>query len=261
MKLIKLSTLFSSTALALLLASHAHAVDSLRIGIEAAYPPFASKTGSGEIVGFDYDIGNALCAQMQVKCQWVEQEFDGLIPSLKVRKIDAILSSLTISEERKKSVDFTNRYYQAAGRIVMKEGADLGPHFSGLAAKRVGVQRAGIHDRFATEILAPIGAQVIRYASLNEAYLDLIAGRLDAVQGNDVAVQIGFLDTPNGKGYAFAGETLRDPKYFGDGVGIAVRKGDRALAERFNQALLAIRENGEYNAIHDHYFKFDIYGE
>lgn len=261
MKIKKLSILFSSSTFALFLASHAGAADSLRIGIEAAYPPFASKTGNGEIVGFDYDIGNALCAQMQVKCQWVEQEFDGLIPSLKVRKIDAILSSLTISEERKKSVDFTNRYYQAAGRIVMKEGADLGTHFSGLAGKRVGVQRAGIHDRFATEVLAPTGAQVIRYASLNEAYLDLIAGRLDAVQGDDVAVQIGFLDTPDGKGYAFAGEPLRTPKYFGDGVGIAVRKGDKGLADRFNQALSAIRANGEYKAIQDHYFKFDIYGE
>jgi arginine/ornithine transport system substrate-binding protein len=261
MKIKKLSVLLSSSALALLIASHACAADSLRIGIEAAYPPFASKTDKGEIVGFDYDIGNALCAQMQVKCQWVEQEFDGLIPSLKVKKVDAIISSLTISEERKKSVDFTNRYYQSAGRLVMREGSNLGTNFSGLSGKRVGVQRAGIHDRFATEVLAPLGAQVVRYASLNEAYLDLIAGRLEAVQGDDVAIQMGFLDTPNGKGYAFAGEPLRDPKYFGDGVGIAVRKGDKALAERFNSALAVIRANGVYKDVQDHYFKFDIYGE
>ncbi|AIL62044.1 lysine-arginine-ornithine-binding periplasmic protein [Pseudomonas alkylphenolica] len=261
MKIKKLSVLLSSTAFALLLSSQVNAVDSLRIGIEAAYPPFASKTDSGDITGFDYDIGNALCAQMQVKCQWIEQEFDGLIPSLRVRKVDAIISSLTISEERKKSVDFTNRYYQAAGRLVMREGADLGSNFSGLAGKRVGVQRAGIHDRFATQVLAPAGAEVVRYTSLNEAYLDLIAGRLEAVQGDDVAVQFGFLDTPGASGYAFAGHPLRDPKYFGDGVGIAVRKGDKTLVERFNKALLAIRENGEYKRIQDHYFKFDIYGE
>lgn len=257
----KLAVLLSTSALTALLCSQAGAVDSLRIGIEAAYPPFASKTGSGEIVGFDYDIGNALCTQMQVKCQWVEQEFDGLIPALKVRKVDAIISSLTISEERKTSVDFTHRYYQASGRLVMREGADLGTQFSGLSGKRVGVQRAGIHDRFATEVLGAVGAQVIRYASLNEAYLDLIAGRLDAVQGDDVAIQMGFLDTPSGKGYAFTGEPLRDPTYFGQGVGIAVRKGDKALTDRFNQALIAIRESGEYKRIQDHYFKFDIYGK
>ncbi|SDU95572.1 arginine/ornithine transport system substrate-binding protein [Pseudomonas mucidolens] len=261
MKIKKLPVLFSSSVLALLMAAHSSAADTLKIGIEAAYPPFASKTDKGEIVGFDYDIGNALCLQMQLKCQWVEQEFDGLIPSLKVRKVDAIISSLTISEERKKSVDFTNRYYQAAGRLVMLEGSDVGTNFSGLSGKRVGVQRAGIHDRFATEVLAPAGAQVIRYTSLNEAYLDLIAGRLEAVQGDDVAVQMGFLDTPSGKGFAFAGGPLRDPKYFGDGVGIAVRKGDIALAGRFNSALAAIRENGEYKKIQNRYFKFDMYGK
>ncbi|CAM3769558.1 Lysine/arginine/ornithine-binding periplasmic protein [Pseudomonas reidholzensis] len=261
MKIKKVSGLLCYSVIALLLSSATHAAESLRIGIEAAYPPFASKTSTGEIVGFDYDIGNALCAKMQVKCLWVEQEFDGLIPALRVRKVDAIISSLTISEERKKSVDFTHRYYQAAGRLVMREGADLGTHFSGLAGKRLGVQRAGTHDRFATEVLAPVGAQVVRYTSLNEAYLDLIAGRLAAVQGDDVALQMGFLDTSNGKGYAFAGEPLRDPKYFGEGMGIAVRKGDKALADRFNEALATLRENGKYKEIQDQYFDFDIYGD
>ncbi|MFL4355853.1 transporter substrate-binding domain-containing protein, partial [Escherichia coli] len=81
------------------------------IGIEAGYPPFSFKTPDGKLAGFDVDIGNALCEEMKVKCTWVEQEFDGLIPALKVRKIDAILSSMTITDERKKSVDFTNKYY------------------------------------------------------------------------------------------------------------------------------------------------------
>lgn len=233
----------------------------LRIGIEAAYPPFASKAADGQITGFDYDIGNALCEQMQVKCQWVEQEFDGLIPSLKVRKIDAILSSMTITEDRKKSVDFSDKYYQSAGRIVMKSGASLGDKFSEVKGKRIGVQRASIHDRFATDVLGAAGAEIVRYATLNEAYLDLIAGRLDGVQGDDIAIQSGFLDTPGGQGYGFAGEPLRDPKYFGDGVGIAVRKNDKALTEQINKAIAAVRISGEYQAINQKYFKFDIYGD
>jgi arginine/ornithine transport system substrate-binding protein len=253
--------LLSVTLLFSLIPPLASAADSLRIGIEAAYPPFASKATDGSIVGFDYDIGNALCAQMQVKCVWVEQEFDGLIPSLKVRKVDAILSSLTITEERRKSVDFTDRYYQSAGRLVMRKGSNLDDSFSGLAGKRVGVQRSSIHDRFASEVLATTGAEVIRYASLNEAYLDLTSGRLDAVQGDDIALKLGLLDTDYGKGLAFAGPPLRDPKYFGDGVGIAVRKGDKALAERFNMAITAIRSNGEYQQIESKYFDFNIYGE
>lgn len=103
--------LISGLALGLLASSNLFAANSeLRIGIEAAYPPFASKNDKGEIVGFDYDIGNALCAQLKVKCVWTEVEFDGLIPSLKVKKIDAALSSMTITDERKKSVDFTHKY-------------------------------------------------------------------------------------------------------------------------------------------------------
>ncbi|SFB01207.1 L-arginine-binding protein/L-ornithine-binding protein [Pseudomonas sp. NFIX10] len=237
------------------------AQDTLRIGIEAAYPPFASKAADGQIVGFDYDIGNALCKQMEVKCEWVEQEFDGLIPSLKVRKIDAILSSMTITEDRKKSVDFTDKYYQSASRIAMKKGFALSSNFSELKGKRIGVQRSSTHDRFATEVLVPTAAEVVRYATLNEAYLDLLAGRLDAVQGDDVAVQLGFLDTDNGKGYAFVGEPLRDPKYFGDGVGIAVRKNDQNLVSRFNSAITALRVSGEYQKIDQKYFSFDIYGQ
>ena len=197
---------------------------------------------------------------MQVKCQWVEQEFDGLIPSLKVGKINAIMSSMAITEDRRKAVRFTDRYYQSASRIAMKQGATLGNDFSELKGKRVGVQRAGTHDRFATDVLAAAGAEIVRYSKLDEAYLDLMAGRLAAVQGDDVAIRLGFLGTENGKGYAFAGKPLRDPKYFGDGVGIAVRKNDKALAERFNTGIAALLANGEYEKIEQKYFDFDLYG-
>ena len=104
----------------------------LKIGIEAAYPPFASNAPDGSIVGFDYDIGNALCEEMKVKCVWVEQEFDGLIPALKVRKIDAILSSMSITEDRKKSVDFTTRHYHSPASMVMKEGTTVSASPSGV---------------------------------------------------------------------------------------------------------------------------------
>ncbi|RCI71074.1 ABC transporter substrate-binding protein, partial [Pseudomonas aeruginosa] len=125
-KSLNTKNLLGGLLLGVLASGSAVAADgNLRIGIEAAYPPFSFKTAEGELAGFDYDIGNALCAQMQVKCQWIEQEYDGLIPSLKVRKIDAALSSITITEERRRSVDFTHKYYFTPGRLVMKEGAQL----------------------------------------------------------------------------------------------------------------------------------------
>lgn len=245
-----------------LLASTAHADQApLRIGIEAAYPPFAFKTPDGGIAGFDYDIGNALCAQMQRKCQWVEQEYDGLIPSLKVRKIDAALSSITITEERKHSVDFTHKYYFSPGRLVMKEGSQLDDQFSQLKGKNVGVQRGSTADNFATTVLAKSGANVVRYTSQDEIYLDLLAGRLDGTFADAIPLQIGFLDTPRGKGYAFVGPEFKDPKFFGEGAGIAVRKGNTELVNQLNAAIDALRANGKYKEIEGKYFKNDIYGD
>lgn len=233
----------------------------LKIGIEAAYPPFASKAPDGSIVGFDYDIGNALCEEMKVKCVWVEQEFDGLIPALKVRKIDAILSSMSITDDRKKSVDFTNKYYNTPARLVMKAGTQVSDGLAELKGKNIGVQRGSIHERFAREVLAPLGAQIKPYGSQNEIYLDVAAGRLDGTVADATLLNDGFLKADAGKGFAFVGPAFTDVKYFGDGVGIAVRKGDKADLDKINAAIAAIRENGKYKQIQDKYFDFDIYGK
>ena len=253
--------LFGALALSVLSTASFADEKPLKIGIEAAYPPFASKAPDGSIVGFDYDIGNALCAEMKVKCTWVEQEFDGLIPALKVRKIDAILSSMSITDDRKKSVDFTNKYYATPARLVMKSGAQVSDSMAELKGKKIGVQRGTIHDRYATEVLKPLGVEVMPYGSQNEIYLDVAAGRLDGTLADATLLQDGFLNTDAGKGYAFVGPSVNDPKYFGDGIGIAVRKGDKANVERINAAIEGIRANGEYKKIQDKYFDFDIYGK
>ena len=233
----------------------------LRIGIEAAYPPFAYKTPEGNITGFDYDIGNALCEEMKVKCQWIEQEFDGLIPALKVRKFDAVLSSLSITDERKKSVDFTGKYYHTPAKLAMKAGTEIKDPLVDLKGKKVGVQRASIYDRYATEVFAPAGVEVVRYSSQNEIFLDLTAGRLDATLADVVNIDDGFLKTDAGKGFALVGPDFTDEKYFGEGQGIAVRKGDKALADKISAAILAIRANGKYKEVQDKYFDFNVYGD
>ncbi|MBT8768749.1 ABC transporter substrate-binding protein [Metapseudomonas boanensis] len=235
--------------------------DTLRIGIEAAYPPFGFKTPEGNISGFDYDIGNALCAEMQVKCQWVEQEFDGLIPSLKVRKIDAVLSSMSITEDRLKSVDFSKKYYQTPGKLAMKAGSRIEDPLVDLKGRKVGVQRASTYDRYATDRFEPAGIEVVRYASQNEAFLDLASGRLDALLADIINIDEGFIKTPAGQGFALVGPDFNDPKYFGKGAGIAVRKGDSDTAARFNAAIDAIRANGQYQQVQAKYFGFDIYGK
>ena len=235
--------------------------DTLRIGIEAAYPPFAFKTPEGKISGFDYDIGNALCAEMKVRCEWVEQEFDGLIPSLKVRKIDAVLSSMSITEDRLKSVDFSKKYYQTPGKLAMKAGSVVNDPLVDLNGKKVGVQRASTYDRFASDQFEPAGIEVVRYASQNEAFLDLAAGRLDATLADIVNTSEGFIKTPISKGFALVGPDFNDPRYFGKGAGIAVRKGDSDHAARLNAAIDAVRANGTYQQVQAKYFAFDIYGK
>ncbi|MFI8479238.1 ABC transporter substrate-binding protein [Pseudomonas sp. NPDC078700] len=233
----------------------------LRIGIEAAFPPFAYKTPEGQITGFDYDIGNALCEQMQVKCVWIEQEFDGLIPALKVRKFDAVLSSMTITADRLKSVDFSKKYYHTPAKLGMKAGTVINDPLVDLKGKKVGVQRASIYDRYATDVLAPAGVEVVRYSSQNEIFLDLTAGRVDATLADAVNIDDGFLKTDAGKGYALVGPDFNDQKYFGEGAGIAVRKGDTELANKISTAIEDIRANGKYKEVQDKYFDFNVYGE
>ncbi|MCY1258984.1 Lysine/arginine/ornithine-binding periplasmic protein [compost metagenome] len=249
---IALATVFTSQVFA--------DVDTVKIGIDATYPPFESKTSDGRIVGFDYDIGNAICEEMKVKCAWVEQDFDGLIPALKVKKIDAILSSMSITEDRRKSVDFTEKYYEAQANLILKKGSTISDSLVELDGKKIGVQRGTTHVQFAKEILAPHGADVKVYGSQNEIFLDIESGRLDGTLADSTLLSNGFLKTEPGKDYAFAGPTFNDKQYFGDGVGIAVRKGD-ALREKINTAIVAIRNNGKYQAIQSKYFDFDIYGK
>lgn len=233
----------------------------LRIGIEAAYPPFAFKTPDGAISGFDYDIGEALCAEMQVKCQWIEQEFDGLIPALRVRKFDAVLSSLSITEDRLKSVDFTQKYYHTPAKLAMKSDVKVEDPLVDLKGKKVGVQRSSIYDRYASAVFAPAGAEIVRYGSQNEIFLDLQSGRLDATLADSVNIDEGFLKTDAGKGFAFTGPDFTEERYFGQGAGIAVRKGDKELADKISAAIAAIRANGKYEEVQAKYFDFNVYGD
>ena len=129
-----------------------------------------------------------------------------------------------------------------------------------LKDKKIGVQRGSIHDRFAKEVLAPKGATIVPYSTQNEIYLDVAAGRLDGTVADATLLEDGFLKTDSGKGYAFVGPAFTDAKYFGDGIGIAVRKGDKANLDRINAAIAVIRANGKYKEIEKKYFNFDIYG-
>ena len=233
--------------------------EKIRIGVEGAYPPFSQVTSDGKLVGFDIDIAHTLCANMNADCELVTQDWDGIIPALLAKKYDAIVASMPMTDEHKKKVAFTHRYYQSPARFIHKKGANDTLSKEDLAGKNIGVQRGTISDKFITGEFGE-GVIIKRYGTQEEAYLDLKAGRIEMFFA-DAFVLLEFLGKEEGKDYEFIGKSYTDQKYFGEGIGIAVRQEDTVLRDQFNTAIANIRKNGAYEMVREKYFEFDIYGK
>lgn len=242
---------FTFAVAALALAGTATAAEKLRIGTEGAYPPFNQIDANGKLIGFDIDIANALCAKMKVDCEFVTQDWDGIIPGLLAKKYDAIVASMSITEERKQAVAFTDRYWSNSLRFVAKKGSGFDP--KNLKGKVVGAQRATISSSYLEDNLKG-SVDIKLYDTQENAYLDLASGRLDAVLA-DMLVNYEWLRSDAGKGFEFLGEPLN----IDDQIGIAVRKEDTALVAKLNAAIKAIRDDGTYRKINAKYFPFSIY--
>jgi arginine/ornithine transport system substrate-binding protein len=232
----------------------------VRIGVEGAYPPFSYVTPEGELAGFDIDIAKALGEAMGVEVELVPQDWDGIIPALLAKKYDAIIASMSITEERKQKVAFSDKYYHTPARFITKKGSMTEFSKEALKGKNIGVQRATIHDRYLTDNYGD-SVNIKRYGTQDEAYLDLVAGRVDMLLADSVALSDGFLNKPEGADYEFIGPELTDPKWFGPGAGVAIRKEDTDLVEMFNNAIDKIRADGTYRKIQDKYFDFNVYGD
>lgn len=232
--------------------------ENIRIGVEGAYPPFSKTEADGTVTGFDIDIANALCAQMKAKCTLVKQDWDGIIPALMARKFDAIIATMDITEERKKKIAFSEKYQHIPARFVALKGTDYQATKAFMKGKKIGVQRATTMDLYISDNFP--SAKIKRYGSADEAYLDLKASRLDYVMADSAAIFGGLLAKDGGDKFEFVGPKLNDPKWFGEGAGIAIRKQNKDLAKQFNAAIKAIRADGTYKTIQDKYFSFDVYG-
>lgn len=232
-------------------ATFAIAETTIRWGTEAGYKPFMFKTSDGELTGFDYEIGNAICAQLKATCSWVEQDWDGIIPALNAGKYDAILASMSITAERQKVVDFTGKYYHVPYTFVGATAAGLMDDAT-LDGKTVGVQRGTVTQVY-LEAERP-NIYIKTYPTQDEVWLDLTAGRIDAGMANKIVINDGFLSEEKGVDFSLFGQEYADPKYFGDGTGIAVRKSDDMLKKMISDAIIQLRENGTYQAINTKYF-------
>ena len=232
--------------------------DALRVGVEGAYPPFSWKEADGSLKGFDIDFANEVCKRLDRECVLIEQEWDGMIPALLARKFDTIIASMSITEERKKKVDFTVKYYNTPAKLVAKKNPGFEGTAAGLDGKRLGVQRATTHQCSA-EKLYP-GAELVLYATQDEVWQDLGSGRLDAQLSDSLQAYEGFLVLDVGQDFDFLGDALDDVECQGVGAGFAIRKEDSALRDALSKAIQDIRADGTYKVINDKYFAVDIYG-
>lgn len=237
--------------------------EALKVAIDPTYEPFTFKTGDGKPTGFDVDIANALCEQIKRKCEFVEQVWDSMIPGLNAKKYDVIISSMSITDDRLKEVDFTDKYYNTPSRIVLKKSVKF-TDIASIKGKKIGVLKGSTQEKYAMGELKTAGVVVNSYEAQDQVYLDIKSGRLDGTVADYLEVSGGFLSKPEGANYTLVGPDLKDPKYFGYGAGIALRKGEDKLKGELNEAIKAIRASGTYKTLNDKYFSkynIDVYGE
>lgn len=258
-----MKTVLKTFAAALLLgvaAMGAAKADPVKIGVAAEpYPPFTSPDASGKWVGWEIDFIDAVCAEEKLDCVITPVAWDGIIPALTTKKIDVIASSMSITAERQKTIDFSDKYYNTPTAIIGPKDQKFGPAPADLKGKVVGVQVSTVHAVYAKKHFTE-AAEIKEYQTQDEANNDLAAGRLDAVQADSIALGE-FLKSDQGKACCdLKGMVAPDDEVLGPGVGAGVRKEDTELKDKINAGIKAIRANGKYDEISKKYFDFDIYG-
>ncbi|HEX9857851.1 MAG TPA: transporter substrate-binding domain-containing protein, partial [Paracoccaceae bacterium] len=218
-----------TVAATLLLGTAAYA-DPVKVGIAAEpYPPFASPDASGTWVGWEVEMINAVCAAAELECVITPVAWDGIIPSLTGGQIDAIMASMSITEERMQAIDFSDKYYNTPTVIIAAKGAGIAPDAAGLAGKILGVQVSTVHEAYAQAHFADTAAEIKIYQTQDEANQDLAAGRIDATQADSIALD-DFLKTETGMACCETmGAVADDPAILGLGVGVGLRKGEDDL--------------------------------
>ena len=271
--------LISLIALSLLSLTTIANAKTIRIGTEGAYPPWNNLNSAGELEGAEIDFGNEACKRMGVDCEWVTQDWDGIIPALLNGKYDIIVAGMSITEERKEKVNFTNGYMTDGARFAVlkgsgladltvagmskvnlnnaggKEQAAIGQLIAAMDGKTICVQSSTIHQNFVEQHMAG-AVQMKLYQTVDDHNLDLATGRCDAILA-DVGSIIDFMDSDGGVDVAFTGPTFSGG-VFGDGVGGAIRKEDTDILEMWNKVIAEMSADGTTAEITKKWFGRDI---
>ncbi|MBD8491641.1 transporter substrate-binding domain-containing protein [Pseudomonas syringae] len=224
----------------------------LRFGVDPSYAPFESKAADGSLQGFDIDLGNAICKELKVTCKWVESDFDGMIPGLKARKFDGVISSMTVTPAREKVIDFSDELFSGPTSLVFKKGAGLSTDLATLKGKTVGYEQGTIQEAYAKAVLDKAGVTTKAYANQDQVYADLTSGRLDASIQDMLQAELGFLKSPKGADYEVS-EPVDNP-LLPSKTAIGIAKGNTELKELLNKGIKALHADGTYAEIQKKHF-------
>lgn len=245
-----------------LFQASAHA-QSLKIASDCTYPPFGFRDSSGELKGFDVDIAREIGKRMNRPVEIVCQAWDGMIPGLLAQKFDLISASMSITEERKKSISFSLPYRSSSARFVGLKTLNVAPFQSdgsanpkALAGKSIGIQRASVYENYLKDKFP--GSSLVQYDTVDNMLLDLKSGRIDLVFAGPIKLENDFLSKPENSGFGFTGEEVDDISYFGPGIGVGIRKDDEALLKEVNTALEGMFSDGTFKTINLKYWNFSV---
>ena len=258
---------FAAAALALAIAClgpQVSAQEKLSIGSECTYFPFNYRDSDGVLKGYDIDVANEIAKRLGAKAEYACLKFDGLIPALLAGQFDLIAASLSITPDRQQRIDFSEPYRLSIGQFVAPKAKKLvlfdakseviKTAFKGI---RVGLQRGTTYDSWFQAIVPE--ATVVRYETVEQMYLEIKSGRLDAIMTNPMKTYLEFLSKPDGAGFEVVGPQITDVKYFGTGAGIGLRKGNEPLLKRIDTAILDMKKDGTLDKFSKLYFPFAIY--
>lgn len=250
--------LLAGVSVALLGAGMA-AADPVKVGVAAEpYPPFSSPDASGEWVGWEIEIMEAVCSAAELECALTPTAWDGIIPALTGKQIDVIMSSMSITAERMETIDFSDPYYNTPSVIVADKSMDIQPTPESLSGKILGVQASTTHQAYAQAHFPDTEVRV--YQTQDEANQDVISGRIDATQADSIAMS-DFVASDSGACCEIKGAVENDEEILGRGIGAGVRKGDDALRGKLNDGIAQILKDGTYEKITAKYFATSIFNQ
>jgi lysine/arginine/ornithine transport system substrate-binding protein/histidine transport system substrate-binding protein len=219
-------TIMTALVLSICMTCYGQNDGSIRFGTDPNNPPFEFKRPDGELAGFDIDLGEAICARLQKKCHWIENSFDGMIPALKAKKFDAIISAMSITPGRMGQVIFSDKLFITPGHLIVPTKSSITASVQSLHDRAIGVMQGSVFETYARKFWQRNQVRVVTYQSSGLLYADLEVGRLDAVLDDAVVASQSFLNSGAGKGFRLVQPEVYDKDIFGPGTGVAMRLED-----------------------------------